>query len=272
VYLKRRPGPPLDALVDCLWASERDALAHARERILPTGNDSLIIALHDAPLRRFADAADRCGVRIGSAVWQGAHDGPVLRDTSAPACVVGVSFRPGAAAAFAGVPMGELAGRTTSLDALWGAAVAALRERLRNAAGAERRLDLLESWLQQRLARSRPVDPVVMHALARFAAQPARANVEAVRRASGLSSQRFIARFRDAVGLTPKRYARVLRFHALVQRLGAGQAGALSELALDAGYADQSHLTNEFRRLAGLTPRAYRPVAGDRPTHVAIEP
>lgn len=117
--------------------------------------------------------------------------------------------------------------------------------------------------------RARAPDPVVAQALRLFLAQPERATVDAVRRATGCSPQRFIERFRAGVGLTPKRYARVLRFHALLQRLNRGTHG-LAELALDAGHVDQAHLANEFRRLGGLTPGAYRAVDADRPTHVAL--
>jgi AraC-like DNA-binding protein len=48
--------------------------------------------------------------------------------------------------------------------------------------------------------------------------------------------------------------ARVLRFRRL-QSLAAGPAdAALVDLALDAGYADQAHMTAEVTRLAGLSP------------------
>ncbi len=32
----------------------------------------------------------------------------------------------------------------------------------------------------------------------------------------------------------------------------------LSDIAFDAGFADQSHFTNTFRRLVGMTPAAFR--------------
>lgn len=272
MYLRRPAAAPLDACVECLWASERGALAHARERVLPGGRDSLVIALHDAPLRRYADEHDLAGRSLGQALWQGVHEGPVLRDTSAPACVVGASFRPGGAAALAGVPMHELAGRTIELGALWGyLPVAALRDRLQHTPGASARLQVFEAWLLRRLATtSFAPDPVVAQALQRFIAQPANASVEAVRRATGCSAQRFIERFRAAVGLTPKRCARVLRFHALLQPLAERHRPALAALALDAGYADQAHLAREFRRLGGLTAGEYRAVDAHQPTHVAV--
>jgi AraC-like DNA-binding protein len=53
-----------------------------------------------------------------------------------------------------------------------------------------------------------------------------------------------------AAGYGPKLLARVLRF----RRLQALAPAPLVELALEAGYADQAHMTAEVRLLAGLSP------------------
>jgi AraC-like DNA-binding protein len=47
--------------------------------------------------------------------------------------------------------------------------------------------------------------------------------------------------------------ARVLRF----RRLQALAPGPLAELALDAGYSDQAHMTAEVTRLAGVSPARF---------------
>ncbi len=60
-------------------------------------------------------------------------------------------------------------------------------------------------------------------------------------------------KFREQVGLTPKTAARVLRFRSLCRRLDA-EPVRWAEIAYDCGYADQSHLIREFRKLAGTTP------------------
>lgn len=62
----------------------------------------------------------------------------------------------------------------------------------------------------------------------------------------------------DAIGYGPKTLARVLRFQRFVRSADAAPERSLAELALDAGYADQAHLTREFTRLAGLPPAALR--------------
>jgi AraC-like DNA-binding protein len=66
----------------------------------------------------------------------------------------------------------------------------------------------------------------------------------------GLSQRRYIRVFADDVGLTPKLFGRIQRFHralALVQ--GSNAAPDWSRLSLDCGYFDQSHLINDFEVL-----------------------
>jgi methylphosphotriester-DNA--protein-cysteine methyltransferase len=70
----------------------------------------------------------------------------------------------------------------------------------------------------------------------------------------GLSARQLQRRVAEAVGYGPKALARILRFRRL-QTLAVRQpAEALVDLALDAGYADQAHMTAEVTRLAGLSP------------------
>jgi AraC-like DNA-binding protein len=68
----------------------------------------------------------------------------------------------------------------------------------------------------------------------------------------GLSERQLRRRFHAAAGYGPKTLQRVLRF----RRFLAGGEPDLARAALDAGYADQSHLTRECVRLAGRTPTA----------------
>jgi transcriptional regulator GlxA family with amidase domain len=89
-------------------------------------------------------------------------------------------------------------------------------------------------------------------------------------RASQYSHRAFIALFRQATGLSPKRYARLMRFQQLLEALRRAPAASLSELALAGGYSDQAHMQREFREFAGVTPLQYRALAPDAAHHVAI--
>ena len=71
---------------------------------------------------------------------------------------------------------------------------------------------------------------------------------------SELSSRHLQRQFKRYTGFTPKQLSRILRMQ-LVLSERSGQP--LADIAARTDYYDQSHFTNEFRRLAGTTPRAY---------------
>ena len=63
--------------------------------------------------------------------------------------------------------------------------------------------------------------------------------------------------FKAYVGASPKWVIRRYRLHELLERFHSGEALDGAQLALDLGYADQAHLINDFRKLAGVTPTGY---------------
>lgn len=270
--LTRLPRPALRPFVERLWAVDETAGVRSpsatRERVLPTGQMHLAVRLSDAPVRVYSDADARDGWTIGHGVVGGARITSYVRDVSAPSRSVGVQLRPGAAWCLFGVPADTLAGRHTALADLWGRPTGELRDRLLHCTGLEPQLDCLESWLSSRLPRVHGLHPAVAHALERFGgdAPPVQRVVGEV----GLSHRRFIEVFRGAVGLAPKAYCRVLRFGRAVRLLGTGPAIDVVEVALAAGYADQSHFTREFIELAGVTPGEYRRIAPRLPHHVRV--
>jgi AraC-like DNA-binding protein len=271
VLISRRPIAPLAAHIELLWASERGAMPHPREFNLPTGRVDIVIPLRERQrISRYQGSDDLTGEHFDSAVVHGAHDRACQRDTDAASSVVGVHFKPGGAAAFFGGALPELRNRTVPLNDLWGPSVSALREELHDTASLHGRLLRLEAYLLARLVRAGAADVQVSLALNTLMRDPAAASIEPLQRASGLGPTRFIARFEQQVGLTPKRFARVLRFHALVERVAVAAPDDWALAAVEAGYTDQSHLIHEFRRLTGMTPTAYTPLHPDHPSHVAV--
>lgn len=77
----------------------------------------------------------------------------------------------------------------------------------------------------------------------------------------GVSARHLTTLFRREVGRTPKTVAMLMRFEYATARIAAATRGAigvdLAGIAADAGYADQAHLTREFVRFAGVSPRAW---------------
>ena len=77
-----------------------------------------------------------------------------------------------------------------------------------------------------------------------------------ISRQAGLGKSALVRAFAREKGVTPYRYLMAVRVDRARQLLERGRSPA--EAALDTGFSDQSHFTNCFTAITGLTPGAYR--------------
>lgn len=269
--LSRPPKAALRPFITLLWASDgasRTSIDFKREQVLPTGAMHVAIRLEGAPLRLFADAADTEGTTIGAAVIGGVRDTAYIKEVATHAPMVGALLRPGVVDLLSGTPAGELAGCHTRLEDLWPSThLLELHERLANAASLDFRVVIFEEMLGRRLPRLGGVDPLISHALQRFAG---RASVAEVVAECGFSHRHLVRVFTEAVGVPPKTWLRIVRFNRTLDQLCRTQGSSLADIAAVQGFADQAHLTREFRAISGVTPGNYRRIAPLQARHVPM--
>ena len=82
-------------------------------------------------------------------------------------------------------------------------------------------------------------------------------SVQEMATAACLSTSEFSRSFKRHFGLSPHQYLRQIRINAACELLATSDHG-LSDIAALTGFCDQSHLTNTFVRVKGITPRHYR--------------
>ncbi|MCR9736092.1 helix-turn-helix domain-containing protein [Vibrio parahaemolyticus] len=63
--------------------------------------------------------------------------------------------------------------------------------------------------------------------------------------------------FQKWLGITPKHYQRIKRVQQTLERLRAQPDMALSDLALEQGFADQAHMTRECKLISRMTPKQF---------------
>jgi AraC-like DNA-binding protein len=230
-YRERAPHPGLVDDIACTWSGA----ARPGLRILPDGCIDIVW---------IGDEALTVGGPDTAANLAGLPDGTLT---------VGARFRASRAPGYLGVAAHELTDRSISLEDLWGVEARRLAERLASAAPVESKQTLLEQALLRRMHDVEPPHPDVDAAVGMISASPATARVGAVSRELDVSERHLRRRFEQAVGYGPKTLGRVLRFRrflSLVEEHGRPLAWA----AVEAGYADQPHLTRECNDLAGLPP------------------
>jgi AraC-like DNA-binding protein len=254
------PAPALRSYVAWFVGYREAGALPARHRGLPspfltlilTLDDPLVMAQHPDP----AQAPGRYETLIG-----GLHTRPALITHDGRQSGIQLALHPLGARALLGCPAGELASLDVRADDVLGAAVAEWRERILAAATWTDRFVVLERSLLGRLADAGwPAEPApaLTEAWSVLAAHRGGIPVATVARQVGWSERQLRKRLVAETGLTPKAAARVMRFdHArrtLLARVGHGGPADLASLAADCGYYDQSHLTREFRGLAGCSP------------------
>jgi AraC-like DNA-binding protein len=169
---------------------------------------------------------------------------------------VGVFFHSGRAASFLRVAISDLTDRAIAVEDVWGAASSRLAHELVELDEAAR-VDRLEAVLLARLEAGRQrhraldVEGLAAHVDRRHG----HLSVGAMAHAAGVSRQYLTREFRERIGVAPKLYSRLARFQSGLVYAGAHAPVDWSCAALDAGYADQSHMIAEFREFSGLTPQ-----------------
>ena len=238
MYRELPPPPALRGSVACLWMRVAGPEGSPPTRVLP---DACVDVVWSAG--------------AGASV-AGPDTGPVLVEAAAGSVIAGVRFRPGAGGAALGFPLSELR------DARPAAAEVdeALDRALPPDLGVDRALEALLAVAAGR-ATAAPPDAAVGEA-ARLLGDP-RTNVAELAARLGLSERQLRRRCDAGVGYGPKALQRILRFRAVVAGLDRGDD--LGRVALDAGYADQAHMTRECTRLSGLPPAALRQERSPKP-------
>jgi AraC-like DNA-binding protein len=161
--------------------------------------------------------------------------------------VAGIRLRCGVAGSVLGQAMSELRVGATPLRELWGAQARRAEERLADSRSFADGRSVLESLIATRRFEPRRFSMTALASGARMAEVAGKMGV------SERSLRRMVA---HEVGGGPKQLQRVLRFQRFLRRLESVAFGqtSLAVVAAELGYADQSHLGRECRRLSGSSP------------------
>jgi AraC-like DNA-binding protein len=222
-----------------------------RRRELPSGQTTLIISL--GPSLTVGGPGASGGEQRVTSFVTGLSTGPAITEFSGTQHGIEVNLTPPATRMLLGGSMAELADRVVPLEDVLGPEADRLAERLYEAPGWAERFALLDAVLGRRLAAAPDPAPDAVWAWRRLRETHGRLPIGRLVAEIGCSHRHLGVRLREHVGLAPKAAARVLRFDRAVTLMRA-DAGRWADIAAACGYADQPHLTRDFRDFAGATP------------------
>ncbi|MFE5710538.1 helix-turn-helix domain-containing protein [Streptomyces sp. NPDC056501] len=192
-------------------------------------------------------------------VFYGAHARPKILRRQGAVEGVEISVLPWVARRLFGASMDDLADTVVDADAVIGRHLPFLAEAVSEASDWPARFAVLDRQLLRWTARAdnarssaREPAPTVLRAWDLITGTAGTMPIHDVATRARWSRRQLEIRFREQIGLTPKRLARGLRLDRAITLLSTGLSQA--DTASAAGFSDQPHLAREFRTLTGMPP------------------
>jgi AraC-like DNA-binding protein len=228
----------------------------AGEHVGMPGSSYTCILSFDAPLELTAMPDPS---QSPAALWtliSGLHDGPAVMAHDGAQHGVQLDLTPMGVRALFGVPAGSLGSSVVELAELMGPLAEQLWARSWAEPDWERRFAVVHEVLGTMRSRHEgtvagSIRPELRWAWSQVVRSGGAVRVDTLAEEIGWSRRHFTDRFRAEFGVSPSTARRLARFEVATGLLRDDQPRGLVEVAARAGYADQSHLSREFRRMAG---------------------
>ncbi len=242
----RRQQPPADLsdVVEEFWQYDvRPGIAAVPVQIYPSAYSTL----------RFNVFGDRVDAYLYGPSLSAKMTGLFLEGFA----IFGAALKPTGVYRLMGLAMSEVRDLRLDLDWIWPALISEVKEQLWQTTTFEERVPLVSALLRRTVRTDIAPHPDFLNAFATLGVGRGSAvNTVSDRvRVSSRLLRRYFDRF---AGLSPKQVYRVVRFQRALRDLAHRRGDSLPEIAARHGYADQAHLSREFKRLSNLSPGWFR--------------
>jgi AraC-like DNA-binding protein len=242
--LATRPGRGAAGPMVTRYAGYTEHSTAFRRREVPGPGVGLVLAFGDPLI-----AED--GSRLGAFAF-GNQTTASLSTVFGHQAGVQIDLTPLGARSLLGVEPAALTNAVVPLEVALGPFGLALLDQLASAPSWAVRFDLIDAAVAG--VRAVALTPEVDWVANQLARTKGRARIEELVNETGWSPRHFGRRFLEQIGLSPKTYARLVRFDHAVGLVRARRCGTLAEVAAKAGFFDQAHFNRECRSFAGCTP------------------
>jgi len=168
---------------------------------------------------------------------------------------ISIHFKPTALKSFFGIDANELTDTYTDLNL---ACVSNVSEKLVNTTSTERRIEILTSFLIDNLKQNLKLKIEKTHyALDLLYKENSIPALQRIQSELNISERSLERMFKQNIGISPKLFARIVRFQMSLNNLRNKDYLKLMDIVHKNNYADQSHYIRDFKQFAGVSPNQF---------------
>ena len=231
----------LDEIVEALW--ETSILAAGTYVVLPDGRMDLVARCE------IATPGDE---RVASVAIIGPSSRPSRIPVESTQWFLGARYSPGFGACL-GVTPSAIVDEAVRGDGVH-AALGADLDSLMQARGRPRIRAAFRALASRRASMAAALPGATRIAIERLHGSAGKVTIRELASMTCTPERSLRRHVQQAIGLPPKTFAGILRFHKAMRLINTDPAPALADVAAACGYSDQAHLTRECQRFGGFTP------------------
>lgn len=249
------PAPSaLQGVLVGVWCVRTADDADLSARVLPDGTSCAVFRRDGTMLR----TADDGGRPWAAAAFSGPRTGPFDFTLERGGGMFIAQLAPQGAMPALGIPVVSLVDRVEPLDAIVGPSCAEVDDAVGAGADDVACVRAIERWILGRARSAGEPCAVMDAAVDRVVARRGGVRIDVLAEEVNLSRRHLGRLMRERIGVAPKLFARLTRFHHAVQLVRSEPVKELARVALAAGYTDQAHMGRDFADLGGIRPSDLR--------------
>ncbi len=273
-YWRLKPDARLASWIQCYWYVEPDPnatslqmdAADRHQLLIPDGYSEIVFRLEGAFTRwRVDGSTQRTQMRESYVIGGRSHS--VLTHTPGGLRLAGVKLDPSALRTLLRMPLTAFRDTTVACADLAYPGLLELEDEVANLTSVDRLAGVFDRFFARRLTDGVSEEPSIAGLLDRIRATQGAQSIMAWASDHAVDPRTLERRFVARMGITPKQYARIVRFKQSYRQLGAQRPGE-RRTHLEP-YYDESHFNREFRHFLGTSPVKWVSEAGRFRTTIA---
>lgn len=246
------PAPDLQRYVESYWIVQDDDPTVVHQKIIPDGFPEVIFHFGDT----YRINISGTWMEQSRSLLAGQIKKHFFLENTGRSDMIGIKFQPSAIALLFQVPMDAFTDKVVDLEEALGDKAASWKAIAFSHEAPEKKIEALEHFIRDAVKQVKAETPLIDTCLQEIFSSHGMCSVSDLAQKAGVSERYLEQQFKKQVGLSPKFYARIIRFSRIFQ-LVQEENPVWSDLVYGAGFYDQSHFIRNFKSFTGEDPSRY---------------
>ncbi len=249
-YKKLNPSKILQPYVESIWIQEDLSFdpGYLPTKIVPSTRVDLLFYYHE-PFVHHDKAAKEI---IPLNVLHGQMTKPMRVSATGKTGIIIFSFYPWGLSPFINIPLNEFTDKSIDMNLVFDSrSMNELHSKILESKCNYERVNIIQNFLANSL-KEKSKDDFIIELAKHINHQNGKIRLSAIAKNNNISRRNLQRRFSKAIGLSPKKFADIIRFQKALHLKKSGYNW--SDIAEQCGYYDQPHFIKEIKSFTGLSP------------------